>query len=92
MLCAAQAVDLSALSAQAVAQVERARQAAQQQITAALQSRPKLALRLFLEGPKIAIPVPATQDGQGAANLPPVEKTLLQQLDSELLTQPYIII
>ena len=59
-----QAVDLSAISAQAVAQVEKARQAAQQQLAAALKSKPKLALRLFTEAPKIAIPVPASE-GQG---------------------------
>jgi hypothetical protein len=58
-------VDFSALSAQAVAQVEKARQAAQQQIAAAFQEKPQLSLRLHLEAPKIAIPVPSTFDDQG---------------------------
>jgi len=66
-----QAVDFSALSAQTVARVERARQAAQQQIAAAFQEKPKLALRLRLEAPKIAIPVPSTFDDQGAPPFPP---------------------
>ena len=61
-----QAVDFSALSAQAVAQVEKARQAAQQQIAAAFQSKPKLALKLQLQAPKIAIPVP---DNCGAGGM-----------------------
>lgn len=51
-------MDFSTLSAQAVARVEKARQAAQQQIAAAFQEKPKLALRLHLEAPKIAIPIP----------------------------------
>ena len=63
-----QAIDLSALSAQAVAQVEKASQAAQQQLAAALQNKPKLALRLYLEAPKIAVPIASTPDGQGGVD------------------------
>lgn len=63
-----QAVDFSALSAQAVARVEQARQAAQQQIAAALQQKPKLALRLLFEAPKIAIPVPEGTGYDGMIN------------------------
>lgn len=59
-----QAVDFSALSAQAAARVEQARQAAQQQLAAAFKQKPKLAMRLFLEAPTIAIPCPATFDSQ----------------------------
>ena len=62
-------MDFSALSAQAVAQVEKARQAAQQQIAAAFQSKPKLALKLQLQAPKIAIPVPDNY-GTGGKKLP----------------------
>lgn len=65
-----QAVDFSALSAQAAAQVERARAAAQQQLADALKSKPRLALRLFMEAPKVAIPVPTTAEGQGVVDLP----------------------
>ena len=59
-----QVMDFSALGAQAIAQVERAQRAARDQLVAAMNQRPKLSLRLELEGPKIAVPVPAT-DGQG---------------------------
>ena len=59
-----QVMDFSALGAQAVAQVERAQRAAREQLMAAMNQRPKLSLKLELEGPKIAIPVPAT-DTQG---------------------------
>ncbi|KAK9819963.1 hypothetical protein WJX72_004515 [[Myrmecia] bisecta] len=62
-------VDLSALGAQAVAQVERARQAAADQLAAAIKQKPKLALRLQLDAPKVALPVPATADGQGKLTL-----------------------
>lgn len=58
-------MDFSALSAQAVAQVEKARQAARQQIAAAFQQKPKLALKLQLEAPKIAVPVPETSSSGG---------------------------
>ena len=60
-----QVMDFSALGAQAIAQVERAQRAARDQLVAAMNQRPKLSLKLDLEGPKIAVPVPAT-DGQGA--------------------------
>ena len=63
-------MDFSALSAQAVAQVEKARQAAQQQIAAAFQSKPKLALKLQLQAPKIAIPVPDKYGTGGRIPLP----------------------
>lgn len=58
-------MDLSVLSAQALAQVEKARRAAAEQLAAALNRKPKLALCLTLDAPKVAIPVPATQDGKG---------------------------
>ena len=61
-----QVMDFSALGAQAVAQVERAQRAAREQLIAAMNQRPKLSLKLELEGPKIAIPVHAT-DSQGEA-------------------------
>ena len=60
-----QAVDLSALGAQALAQVEKARKAAAEQLASALTQKPKLDLTLELDAPKIAIPVPATEDGRG---------------------------
>ena len=59
-----QVMDFSALGAQAIAQVERAQRAARDQLVAAMNQRPKLSLKLDLEGPKIAVPVPAA-DGQG---------------------------
>jgi len=58
-------VDLSALGAQALAQVEKARKAAAEQLAFAMNQKPKLDLTLELDAPKIAIPVPATQDGRG---------------------------
>ena len=63
---ALQAVDLSALGAQAVAEVERRRKQAAAQLAAAMQHKPKLALHARLEGPKIAVPLPAGPDGQGS--------------------------
>ena len=60
-----QAVDLSALGAQALAQVEKARKAVAEQLAAAMNQKPKLDLTLELDAPKIAIPVPATEDGKG---------------------------
>ena len=54
-----QVVDLSALGAQAVAQVERARRQAAAQLAAVMQNRPKLKLHAQLDGPKIAVPIPA---------------------------------
>lgn len=60
-----QVMDFSALGAQAVAQVERAQRAARDQLVAAMNQRPKLSLKLELEGPKIAIPVPATDSRGG---------------------------
>ena len=62
---APQALDYSALSAQAVARVEQARKAAQQQIASVLEAKPKLAMRLFLEAPKIAVPVPSSDGSPG---------------------------
>lgn len=59
-----QELDLSALGAQAVAQVERAQRAAREQLAAALNRKPRLVLRLQLDAPKIAIPVPASE-GEG---------------------------
>ena len=59
-------MDLSALGAQALAQVEKARKAAAEQLAAAMNQKPKLDLTLELDAPKIAIPVPATEDGRGA--------------------------
>lgn len=60
-----QSVDLSALGAQALAQVEKARKAAAESLASALNHKPKLDLTLELDAPKIAIPVPATEDGKG---------------------------
>ena len=60
-----QSVDLSALGAQALAQVEKARKAAAESLASALNQKPKLDLTLELDAPKIAIPVPATEDGRG---------------------------
>ena len=64
VLCV-QSVDLSALGAQALAQVEKARKAAAESLASALNHKPKLDLTLELDAPKIAIPVPATEDGRG---------------------------
>ena len=58
-------MDLSALGAQAAAGVERAQKAAREQLVAALGTRPRLSLRMELDGPKVAVPVPAT-GAQGA--------------------------
>ena len=55
-----QVLDLSAIGAQAIARVERAQRAARDQLVAAMNQRPKLALKLELEGPKVAVPVPGT--------------------------------
>ena len=63
--CCVQAVDLSVLGAQAIAQVERARKTAAANLAAAMQHRPRLLLRAVLDAPKIAVPVPASDDGQG---------------------------
>lgn len=60
-----QATDLSALGAQAVAQIDRARQAAKEQLQAALDQKPKLLLHVSLDAPKVAIPVPASSTGEG---------------------------
>ena len=68
-----QVMDFSALGAQAVAQVERAQRAAREQVMAAMNQRPKLSLKLQLEGPKIAVPVPAS-GSQGKA--PELQYTL----------------
>ena len=72
-----QAVDLSALGAQAAVGVERARAAAREQLAAALGQRPRLAVRLELDGPKVAVPVPAT-DTTGAR----MRQTLILMLSS----------
>lgn len=61
-----QVMDFSALGAQAVARVESAQRAARDQLIAAMNQRPKLSLKLELEGPKIAVPVPAS-GSQGEA-------------------------
>ena len=53
-----QVLDLSAIGAQAIARVERAQRAARDQLAAAMNQRPRLALKLELEGPKVAVPVP----------------------------------
>ena len=53
------------LGAQAIAQVERARKTAAASLTAAMKQRPKLLLTASLRAPKIAIPVPASDNGQG---------------------------
>jgi hypothetical protein len=58
-------VDLSALGAQAAASVERAQRAAREQLASALGRRPRLSVHLELDGPKVAVPVPATE-AQGA--------------------------
>ena len=65
-----QEVDLSALGAQAIAQVERTRKQAAAQLAAAMHQRPKLALHAQLDGPKIAVPIPASADGLGALQQP----------------------
>ena len=61
----AQATDLSALGAQAVAQIDRARQAAKEQLQAALDQKPKLLLQVSHDAPKVAIPVAASSTGEG---------------------------
>ena len=53
------------MGAQALAQVEKARKAAAEQLASALNQKPKLDLTLEFDAPKIAIPVPATEDGRG---------------------------
>ncbi|KAK9864527.1 hypothetical protein WJX84_002714 [Apatococcus fuscideae] len=64
-----QAMDLSALGAQAVAQIDRARQAAKDQLQAALDQKPKLLLHVSLDAPKVAIPVAASSTGEGQLTL-----------------------
>ena len=54
-----QAADLAAVSAQAAAQVGRARRAAKASVRAALSAKPKFKLHLTLDAPKVAVPVPA---------------------------------
>lgn len=64
-----QVVDLTALGAQAAAQVERARQAAREQVQLALRRRPKLEVHLDFDAPKVAVPVPAcSATGEGATS------------------------
>lgn len=58
-------LDFSALGAQAIAQVERAQRAARDQLVAAMNHRPRLSVKLELEGPKVAVPVPKS-DSEGA--------------------------
>ena len=67
-----QVMDFSALGAQAVAQVERAQRAAREQLIAAMNQRPKLSLKLELEGPKIAIPVPEADPQGGSFHWRPI--------------------
>ena len=67
-----QVMDFTALGAQAVAQVERAQRAAREQLIAAMNQRPKLSLKLELEGPKIAIPVPEADPQGGSFHWRPV--------------------
>ena len=64
-------LDLSAIGAQAIARVERAQRAARDQLVAAMNQRPKLALKLELEGPKVAVPVPSTGEEGAAPGLAP---------------------
>ncbi|KAK9858457.1 hypothetical protein WJX84_002370 [Apatococcus fuscideae] len=64
-----QVTDLSALGAQAVAQIDRARQAAREQLQAALDQKPKLLLHVSLDAPKVAIPVAASSTGEGQLTL-----------------------
>jgi hypothetical protein len=59
-------LDFSNLSAQATTQLERARRLAAQYAAAALQSRPRLRLRMVLDAPKVAIPA---ADARGRATL-----------------------
>ena len=61
-----QKVDLSALGAQAIAQVERARKQAAAQLASVMQQRPKLKLHARLDGPKVAVPISASPTGEGA--------------------------
>ena len=67
-----QVMDFTALGAQAVAQVERAQRAAREQLVAAMNQRPKLSLKLELEGPKIAIPLPEADPQGGSFHWRPV--------------------
>ena len=55
-----QAADLAAVSAQAAAQVERARRAAKASVKAVLSTKPKFKLHLALDAPKVAVLVPVT--------------------------------
>ena len=60
------------VAAQAAAQVERARAAANRRVRTALSAKPKLLLHVTLDAPKVAVPVPAPPDGsEGAPSLPP---------------------
>ena len=54
-----QAPDLAVVSAQAAAQVDRARRAARASVNAALLAKPKFKVHLTLDAPKVAIPVAA---------------------------------
>eukprot|EP00884_Botryococcus_braunii_P010315 jgi/Botrbrau1/19285/Bobra.0073s0028.1 len=76
-------LDLSALGAQAIAQVERAQKAAREQLAAALNRKPRLILRLQLDAPKIAIPVPATDGEAGRLTLVADLGTFLIESDAE---------
>ena len=61
-----QALDFSGLGAAATTQLDKAKRLAAEYAAAALRSRPKLALSLCLDAPKVAVPV---ADGQGESSL-----------------------
>ncbi len=61
-----EALDFSNLSAQASTRLQRARKLAAQYAAAALQSKPRLRMKLALDAPKLAVPA---SDGQGQVTL-----------------------
>ncbi len=68
-----------------MAQIDRARQAAREQLQAALDQKPKLLLHVSLDAPKVAIPVAASSTGEGTSHLsPPAYSCISDHLGSRL--------
>eukprot|EP00887_Chlorella_sp_A99_P001951 scaffold18.g1951.t1 len=86
------ALDFSNLAAQATTQLERARKLAAQYAAAALQSKPRLRMRLCLDAPKVAIPTRSlaqqshrVQEGTGPSAAPGAGQDASLQQDTTLV-------
>lgn len=87
-----EALDFSNLAAQATTQLERARKLAAQYAAAALQSKPRLRMRLCLDAPKVAIPTRSlaqqshrVQEGTGPSAAPGAGQDASLQQDTTLV-------